>query len=35
MDECNSINHDIRETLNMYPNISNDQQFRLKKTKRN
>ena len=28
---CNSIMHDFHETPNMYPNISNDQQFRPKK----
>ena len=28
MDECNSIKHDFHKTLNIYPNISNDQQFR-------
>ena len=35
MPECNSIVHDFHETPNMYlnlsPNISNDQQFRLNK----
>ena len=31
MDGCNSIKHDFHKTLNMYPNISNDQQFRLNK----
>ena len=31
MDECNSIKHDFHKTPNMYPNISNDQQFRLNK----
>ena len=35
MVECNSIKHDFHETPNMYPNlsanISNNQQFRLKK----
>ena len=35
MAECNSIEHNFHETLNMYPNlsanISNDQQFRLNK----
>ena len=35
MVECTSIEHDFHETPNMYPNlsanISNDQQFRLKK----
>ena len=31
MGECNSIKHDFRETPNIYPNISNDQQFRLNK----
>ena len=35
MAECNSIEHDFHETLNMYPNLSttpsNDQQFRLNK----
>ena len=31
MDECNSIKHDFHETPNIYPNISNDQQFRLNK----
>ena len=36
MDKCNSIKHDFHETPNMYPNlnanISNDQQFGLKKS---
>ena len=31
MDECNSIKHDFHETPNIYPNISNDQKFRLNK----
>ena len=31
MNECDSIKHDFRETPNTYPNISNDQQFRLNK----
>ena len=31
MDECNSIRHDFHKTPNIYPNISNDQQFRLNK----
>ena len=31
MDDCNSIKHDFCETPNIYPNISNDQQFRLNK----
>ena len=35
MVECNSIEHNFRETPNMYPNLSantsNDQQFRLNK----
>ena len=31
MDEYNSIKHDFHKTPNMYPNISNDQQFRLNK----
>ena len=35
MAECNSIEHDFHETLNIYPNLSttpsNDQQFRLNK----
>ena len=31
MDERNSIKHDFRETRNISPNISNDQQFRLNK----
>ena len=31
MDECISIKHDFHKTPNMYPNISNDQQFRLNK----
>ena len=31
MGECNSIKHDFRETPKIYPNISNDQQFRLNK----
>ena len=30
MGECNSM-HDFRETTNIYPNLSNDQQFRLSK----
>ena len=29
MGECNSIKHDFHKTLNIYPNISNKQQFRL------
>ena len=33
MDECNSIRHDFHKTPNIYPNISNDQQFRLNKIK--
>ena len=36
MGECNSIKHGFHETPNMYPNlnanISNDQQFILKKS---
>ena len=32
MDEYNSIKHGFRKTANIYPNISNDQQFRLKKS---
>ena len=31
MGECNSIKHDFRETPDIYPNILNDQQFRLNK----
>ena len=31
MDKCNSIKHDFHETPNIYPNISNYQQFRLNK----
>ena len=31
MDECNSIRHDFHKTPNIYPNISNDQQFKLNK----
>ena len=31
MNECDFIKHDFRETPNTYPNISNDQQFRLNK----
>ena len=31
MGECNSVKHDFNETPNMYPNISNDQQFRQNK----
>ena len=31
MKECNSIKHDFHKTPNIYPNISNDQQFRLNK----
>ena len=31
MDECNSIRHNFHKTPNIYPNISNDQQFRLNK----
>ena len=31
MDECISIEHDFHKRQNMYPNISNDQQFRLNK----
>ena len=29
--ECTSIDRDFHKTPNMYPNISNGQQFRLKK----
>ena len=36
MDECNSIKHDFHKTLNICPNlnanISDEQQFRLKKS---
>ena len=36
MVECTSIEHNFHETPNMYPNlnanVSNDQQFRLKKS---
>ena len=31
MDKCNFIKHDFHKTPNIYPNISNDQQFRLNK----
>ena len=31
MVECTSIEHNFRKTPNMYPNISNDQQFKLNK----
>ena len=31
MDECNFIKPDVHKTTNIYPNISNDQQFRLNK----
>ena len=31
MDECNSIKHDFHEKPGIYPNILNDQQFRLNK----
>ena len=31
MVECTSIENNFHKTPNMYPNISNDQQFRLKK----
>ena len=31
MNDCDYIKHDFRETPNTYPNISNDQQFRLNK----
>ena len=31
MDECNFIKPDVHKTPNIYPNISNDQQFRLNK----
>ena len=31
MGECNSIKHDFHKTPNIYPNISNEQQFRLNK----
>ena len=31
MDKCNSVKHDFHETPNIYPNISNYQQFRLNK----
>ena len=31
MVECNSIEHNFHKTPNMYPNISNDQQYRLNK----
>ena len=31
MDECNSIKHDFQKTTNIYPNISNEQQFTLNK----
>ena len=30
MIECLSIEHNFHKTPNVYPNISNDQQFRLK-----
>ena len=29
MDECNSIKHDFNKTPNIYPNMSNEQHFRL------
>ena len=31
MVECTSIENNFHKTQNMYPNVSNDQQFRLKK----
>ena len=31
MGECNSVKHDFHKTPNIYPNISNEQQFRLNK----
>ena len=31
MGECNSIKHDFYKRPNIYPNISNEQQFRLNK----
>ena len=31
MVKCTSIEHNFHKTSNMYPNISNDQQFRLNK----
>ena len=31
MDKCNSIEHYFHKTPNIYPNISNEQQFRLNK----
>ena len=31
MVKCTSIEHNFHKTPNMYPNISNDQQFRLNK----
>ena len=31
MGECNSVKHDFHKTRNIYPNISNEQQFRLNK----
>ena len=31
MGECNSVNHDFHKAPNIYPNISNEEQFRLNK----
>ena len=31
MNVCNSLKYDFHETPNIYPNILNDQQFRLNK----
>ena len=31
MGECNSVKHDFHKTPNIYPNISNEQQFRVNK----
>ena len=31
--ECNSIKHNFHKPTNIYPNISNEQQFRLNKIK--
>ena len=31
MSECNSIKHDFHKIPNIYPNISNEQKFRLNK----
>ena len=31
MGECNSVKHDFHKTPNIYPNISNERQFKLNK----